>query len=133
MVVVLGAISVSTLMDPDGFMHVLAVQACLHNWIAEKHVLQTSHTEIAGWILYSIPNMNAETWSLALNGWIAKQCSKVPITIGLEHHAIFDGKGKEAQKNISKDEWWAKHALHVICKWGNHTMATTYIPAFLLL
>ena len=31
-------------MDPDGFMHELAAQAHLCNWIAKKHALQTEHT-----------------------------------------------------------------------------------------
>jgi hypothetical protein len=49
----------------------------------------------------------------------------------LEHRAIYDGLGKEAQKAMSKEERWAKRALHVICKRGEKMQTTRIIRAFL--
>lgn len=79
-----------------------------------------AYTENVRWILYSPPSMHVEFWTEHINKWICINFQKdpkwPPPVIGLEHCVIFDGLGKEAQKTMSKDEWWAKHALHIICK-----------------
>lgn len=79
--------------------------------------------------------MNTEFWTTHINKWICINFLKDPKTpppvIGLEHHAIFDGIGKDAQKAMSKEERWAKRALHVICKCGEKVQTTGFIRAFL--
>ena len=105
-------------MDPEEFMQEPSEQTWLRKWIAKQHALQMAHTETVGWILYSISSMNIEFWTSKVNEWIAKHFPKETIPIGLEHRAIFDGAGKDARQKMSKDEKWAKHGLHVLCKHG---------------
>jgi hypothetical protein len=98
-------------MDIDAFCSELAKQACLCQWVAKHHTLQTPYTETVGWILYSLPSMNTEFWTVHINKWIHVNISKdpkyPPPVIGLEHCAIFDGMGKDTQKAMSKEERWA--------------------------
>jgi hypothetical protein len=79
--------------------------------------------------------MNVEFWTSYINNWIRVNFQKdpkhPPPVIGLEHRAIYDGLGKEAQKAMSKEERWAKRALHVICKRGEKMQTTGIIRAFL--
>ena len=98
--------------DPGDFYLELIEQAHVHKWVTKKHALQTAHTKNVGWILYSLPSIHVNFRMAYINTWIClnfqKDPKKPPPVIGLEHHAIFDGLGKDAQKKMSKDEHWAK-------------------------
>ena len=121
--------------DPDEFMAELRAQATARKWVAKKQSLQTAYTEIVGWLLYLPQATDTEYLTAQINGWIkhkiAREAGTPPMVIGLDHRAIFDGLSREAQKKMSKDERWAKRAVHVICKRGEKTRATAVIRAFL--
>ena len=129
------SLHIQVAIDIDEFCSELVEQARVRQWVAKRHALQTAYTETVGWILYSLPSMNVEFWTSYINTWIRVNFQKdpkhPPPVIGLEHRAIYDGLGKEAQKAMSKEERWAKRALHVICKRGEKMQTTGIIRAFL--
>ena len=121
--------------EPEEFMAELRAQATVRKWVAKKQSLQTAYTEIVGWFLYLPQATDVDFWTAQINGWIknkiAREAGTPPLVIGLDHRAIFDGLSREAQKKMSKDERWAKRAVHVICKRGEKTRATAILRAFL--
>jgi hypothetical protein len=110
--------------EPDEFMVELCAQAASCKWIAKKQPLQTAFTKHVGWLNYFLREMDVDFWTTFINRWITINFpvteGGTPTIIGLEHRAIFDGLGTEAQKKMTDKEHWAKKAVHVVCKWGEN-------------
>jgi hypothetical protein len=113
----------------------LQAQAYARKWVAKRQVLQTPYMDTVGWILYLVQATNVDLLTDIVNRWIDTKVDREPgtppLVVGLEHRAIYDGMSKDAQKKMTKDERWAKRAVHVFCKRGDLARAQASIRAFL--